>query len=238
MQLEGSKDTGIEINCEGTRHLGAAVGNTEFKKNYVKRKVDNWILAVKKLAEVAATQPHAAFAAFTQSLQGQWTFLTRAMPDVCHLFQPLEDMIRFTFISSLFKREVNDMERDMLSLPARMGGMGIYNPVEECLSSSTNSAHISAPLVRLIQRQTFDFDPRELSGAMKALRGEVDKESDARFKAKLAATLQDAPPELKLAVQAASEKGASSWVTASPSFDHGTVLHKGQFVDACYIRYG
>ena len=72
VQLVGSKDTGIEINCEGTHHLGAAVGNTEFKKNYVKRKVDNWILAVKK-AEVAATQPHAACAAFTQSLQGQWT---------------------------------------------------------------------------------------------------------------------------------------------------------------------
>src|SRR3954469_12795441 len=34
------------------------------------------------------------------------------------------------------------------------------------------------------------------------------------------------------------EKGASSWVTATPSFDHGTVLHKGEFVDACYIRYG
>jgi len=41
-----------------------------------------------------------------------------------------------------------------------------------------------------------------------------------------------------MAVQAASEKGASSWVTASPSFDHGTVLQKRDFVDACYIRYG
>ena len=65
VQTEGSKDTGIEINCEGTRHLGAAVGNSAFKESYVKLKVDNWVLAVKKLAVLATTQPHAAFAALS-----------------------------------------------------------------------------------------------------------------------------------------------------------------------------
>ena len=43
VQTEGSKDAGIEINCEGTRHLGAAVGNSAFKESYVKLKVDNWV---------------------------------------------------------------------------------------------------------------------------------------------------------------------------------------------------
>ena len=109
VQTEGSKDSGIEINCEGTRHLGAAVGNPDFKEGYVKQKVDNWILAVKKLAVIATTQPHAAFSAFTQSLQGQWTFLSRAMPDVSHLFEPLEQSIRNDFIRSLLRREVNDL---------------------------------------------------------------------------------------------------------------------------------
>ena len=68
---------------------------------------------------------------------------------------------------------------------------------------------------------------------MKVLRAEVDKESDTRFKSKLEAILLAAAPELKQAVKAASEKEASSWVTASPSYDHGTMLHKGEFVDAC-----
>ena len=129
-------------------------------------------------------------------------------------------------------------ERDMLSLPARMGGMGIFKPTEECLISSTNSQYISAPLVRLIERQQYDFNPRELAEEMKILRAEVDKESDARYKTKRDQVLQLAPAEFKLAVKAASEKGASSWVTACPSFDHGTVFHKGDFADACYLRYG
>ena len=70
VQIEGSKDTGIEINCEGTRHLGAAVGNPCFKQSYIKHKVDNWIYAVKKLAGIVATQPHAAYDTFTHCLQG------------------------------------------------------------------------------------------------------------------------------------------------------------------------
>ena len=68
---------------------------------------------------------------------------------------------------------------------------------------------------------------------MKALRKDVDRESDARSKAKLDTILEHAPEELKLAVQAASEKGASSWVTSTPSYDYYTILHKGKFVDAC-----
>ena len=140
------------------------------------------------------------------------------MPDISDLFKPLEEeVIRGHFIRALLRREVNDLERDMLSLPARMGGMGISKPTEECLISNTNSAFISAPLVRLIQRQASDFDSRELADEMKILRADVDKESDSRFKAKLAVVLEHAPAELKQAVTAASEKGASSWVTASPS---------------------
>ena len=63
---------------------------TLHSKSYVKLKVENWVLAVKKLAVIATTQPHAAFAAFSHCLQGQWTFLSRAMPGTSDLFQPLE----------------------------------------------------------------------------------------------------------------------------------------------------
>jgi hypothetical protein len=235
---DGSKDSGIEINCEGTRHLGAAVGTEDFKRSFVKKKVDAWIQSVKQLSAIATSEPHAAFSTFTQCLQAQWTFLSRTMPGTADLLQPLEDIIRSVFLKALLRRDLNDLERDMVSLPARMGGLGIYKPTEECLISHTNSVYVSAPLVRLIKRQIFEFDPRELSDEMKHLRAEVDAEADKRFKEKLAIIMENAPPELAKAVSAASEKGASSWVTAAPSFDHGTVLHKGEFVDACYIRYG
>ena len=73
---------------------------------------------------------------------------------------------------------------------------------------------------------------------MKILRAAVDKESDLRFKEIRGMIMDAADANMKQAVTAASEKGASSWVTACPSYEHGTVLHKRDFVDACNIRYG
>jgi len=160
------------------------------------------------------------------------------MPANPQLFQPLEDSIRTVFIPALLRREINDLERDLFSLPARMGGMGICKPTEQCISSHNNSNYVCAPLVRLVQRQELEFDPSELYVEVKKLRGDVDDENDSRSKARLGLVLENAPPELKLALKAATEKGASSWVTAAPSYDHGTVLHKGEFTDAVYIRYG
>ena len=71
----------------------------------------------------------------------------------------LEDAIRMLFIPALLRREVNDLERDLISLPARLGGMGICKPTDECLISHSNSLYVSAPLVRLVQRQEFGFEP-------------------------------------------------------------------------------
>ena len=81
---------------------------------------------------------------------------------------------------------------------------------DECLISSTNSAFISAPLVRLILKQEYQLDPRALAEEMKNLRAEIDKQTDARYKAKRELIIANAPAELKMAVQAASEKGASA----------------------------
>ena len=46
-----------------------------------------------------------------------------------NLFQPLEDTIRHKFIPSIVGRDVSDVERRMISLPVRCGGLGISNPV-------------------------------------------------------------------------------------------------------------
>jgi len=236
--INGCKDSGVELNCEGTRHLGAAVGTEDFKTRFVKTKVTNWVQAVEKLAVVAQSQPHAAFASFTHCLQSQWTFLARSMPRTSPLFQPLEDAIRKVLIPALLRRDVTDLERDILGLPARFGGLGLYKPTEECQLAHDNSLLISLPLVRLISRQEAELDPKAIMDETKAIRRQIDAESEKRHKARSAELYEAAPAETKLCLKVANEKGASSWITAAPSFDHETILHKGEFTDAVYMRYG
>ncbi len=71
-------------------------------EHYVSRKVDQWATELQKLSSIADTQPHAAFAALTHGLIHKWTYLARTIPDVGHLFQPLEDTIRNRLIPALY----------------------------------------------------------------------------------------------------------------------------------------
>jgi hypothetical protein len=157
---------------------------------------------------------------------------------VAKLFEPLEAAIRHKFIPAMLRREVNDEERNILALPARLGGLGLFQPTEACKASHENSLLVSAPLVRLILRQEAELDPAALSDEIKAIRKQVDAETEEWHKAKYEALYAAASPEMKLCLKVACEKGASSWITAVPSYDHHTVLHKGDFVDAIYMRYG
>ena len=54
----------IKITVDGKRHLGAALGTNDFKISYISEKVENWCKKMEKLAEIAKTQPHAAYAAY------------------------------------------------------------------------------------------------------------------------------------------------------------------------------
>jgi hypothetical protein len=243
VESEGSKDSVVvgktlEINNQGARHLGAAIGAPDFRQLYVRQKISSWVKCVEKLSLIAMTQPHAAFSAFTHCLQCQWTFLSRAMPDVAHLFKPLEDSIVLTFLPALLRREVSSIERELMSLPARFGGLGIFNPTDTCDTSHNNSVRVTEPLVNLIMSQNTVFDPTLLQNEVSELRKEVDKATEKAHKEKLESVKSRAPALLQASIKIALEKGASSWVTAIPSYDHGTILHKGEFIDAIYIRYG
>ena len=85
--------TGINIITEGKRHLGAAVGSRSYTKEYVAGKVRKWSEEFKQLANVAQTQPHAAYCAYTHGLSSRWSFLSRTIPDISDLLQPLEEAI-------------------------------------------------------------------------------------------------------------------------------------------------
>ena len=81
--------TGVSITEEGRRHLGAAIGTRSFVEGYVHHKVSNWVQEVERLSSIAATQPHAAYAAFTHGLTSKWTYLARTIPNLEELFKPL-----------------------------------------------------------------------------------------------------------------------------------------------------
>ena len=146
--------TQIKIITGGTRHLGAVIGSKESRDDYVMDKVRAWCDEVDLLADIAATQPHAVYSALVHGLFSRWQFITRTIPDISNLLSPLEDKLHQFLIPALTDRpSSSEVERDILALPAHLGGLGIPNPSTLSQSSFHSSVTLTAPLVRLIMAQ-------------------------------------------------------------------------------------
>ena len=150
--------TGITITTEGERHMGAVIGSEEFKQKYVEDKISKWVSDVVVLAEIAQDEPQAVYASFTKAISHRWTYIQRTIPNISHLFEPLEQAIRDTLIPAIIGRKVSDMERKIFALPVKLGGLGIYNPTQTADQEFAASTLITSNLSEIIRRQEKDLN--------------------------------------------------------------------------------
>ena len=150
--------TGVTIALEGERHLGAVIGNISFKTKYVENKIQKWVKDVEELSVIAKTEPQVALSAYTKALCMRWCFVQRTISDISHLFEPLEDAIRDKFIPAVVGRTVSDIERQILALPVRFGGIGVQNPVKTADIEHSNSVRITETLKNIICNQERNFE--------------------------------------------------------------------------------
>ena len=229
--------TNVNITVHGKRHLGAAIGSREYTEQYVGDKVKVWTRELLQLAEIATSQPHAACAAFVHGLSSRWTYLSRTIPEVSDLFQPLEDAIHQVFIPSLTGRPPCSKQiRDLLALPVRLGGLGLTNPTVISDDNFQASVKLTAPLVAIIatQDQTLEIDPNDIFVAKTEIRASNRRHSEDRANS----IYSQLTPEMKRCVDLTKERGSSSWLSVLPLSEQGFHLHKGEFRDALCLRYG
>ena len=125
---ETFKGTSINITEEGRRHLGAVIGSDEYKQEYVREKVDEWIECIQKLSKIARTQPHAAYICYVKGFLHKYTYFMRTIPNISTLLRHLDQAID-NFLKVLFdNHEFSNVERNLWSLPVRLGGLGVPIP--------------------------------------------------------------------------------------------------------------
>ena len=150
--------TDITIFSTGERHIGAWVGVKPIKRNVLSDKVAKWIEDIEELSRLAQIEPQAVYACYTKAISHRWTYIQRTIPDISHLFNPLEEAIREKLIPAIIGRKINDIERVVFSLPVRFGGMNIKNPVETADQEFKASEHITENLTQIIRNQERDFN--------------------------------------------------------------------------------
>ena len=227
--------TGINVTSDAKKHLGAWLGDKSSVIDHLKTKIDEWINTIVLISEVAKSQPHAAYSAFTNGIISQWLYTMRTSPDVSSLLQPLEDAIRTKFLPSLLGRDLGDIERDILALPVHMGGLGIINPTTLAPTQHQASLDITQPLSdAIIEQKPYNL---EVTAKQQVAKLEAKKKKDATDKELLEGYLLHSSHLLKRCIELAREKGSSSWLTALPIARYGFALHKGDFRDAICLRY-
>ena len=144
----------INITVEGKRHLGAAIGSSSFKNEYMDNKVEKWVTNIKALTDIAKTQPHAAYAAFIHGEQHKYTYFLRTIANISENLEPLDDVIDNVFLPALFGCEITVNKREILSLPVKEGGLGVRKVATSADSSYDVSLKITNPLIKQILLQS------------------------------------------------------------------------------------
>ena len=231
------ENAGVKITTDGEKHLGAAIGSIEFRDRFVGEKIRIWVKDVEDLAKIAEEEPQLAYAAFTKGLAHRWSYTQRTIGDIGHLFDPLEDVIRHTLIPKLVGRDVSDLERDMIALPLRFGGLGIQNPAAIADREFAASEDITKELRNLIYRQ--DSDIRKLDREAVKICKQRYIDSKNEWMEREAKRIKEALPTLskKRAFEQAAQKGSSSWLSALPLSSLGYVLNKRDFLNSLNLRY-
>ena len=199
--------------------------------------MQKWTTDIINLAGVSTTQPHAAYAAYIHDISNHWLYLLQTVPDISDLLQPLEIAIHQHLIPALTGHlPCSFIERALLALPTRLGGLGIRNPSAMLSESFQSSEKITAPLVALIVSQDLanTIDPN----TMVTLKSDTKKRNRQLQCEQVQAIYDQLSPDLQRCMELSSEKGSSSWLSVLPLEEHGFYLHNGEFRDALCLRYG
>ena len=226
--------TDVQITCAGKNYLGGALGTESFEAEFMASKIGQWTTEIEKLAKFAESQPHAAYAAFTHGLISRWTYSMRVCSSLAdHAMEPMENAIVQRLIPSLTGQPApNETMRQLLALPPRLGGLGLRKPAT--MNGLTSKA-ICKPLIKLILEQHGDVLAAQHRQKQIKQQCRQDHQNKLADQAKQFTSFASA--DLQKCVNAAQEKGVSSWLSALPITRHGFALHKGDFRDALAMRY-
>ena len=167
----------------------------------------------------------------------RWCFLQRTVPNAKEYFIPVEEAIRQLLIPAIIGRKISDLERRMISLPVRMGGLGIQNPIDTAEIEFSNSSIVTQNLTRMIENQEEDlsnYDSVQVIADTLKLKNEKVNTQLVQLE-EIKNAVDD---NLKRNIELANEKGAGAWLTALPLQSMGYVLNKQEFRDAICLRYG
>ena len=209
--------TEVQITIEGKRHLGVCIGSTAFKDEYCAGYVNDWCKQLEKLCYITKVNPHAAYNAYSHSFQHKLTYYLRTIEGFEQYLMPLDDLITYGFLPTLFGAALTPVERRIMALPIRYGGMGIQILQQKAPRDFQDSTFMTADLVSGTLHQSGNIPPDN------QYKINIVKEyGNKRCAKELESIKTQIWPQVKRCLEIAAEKGASNWLAALPIIKNNT----------------
>jgi hypothetical protein len=119
---------------DGSRYVRSFLGSKAALSEWLEPQIAQWVRGVESLAKVARRYPQTAYTGLAKSLQQEWQYLQRVVPDCGAAFEPVEEAIRSVFLPALLQATEAECQR-RLGPQSRPGASG-PNPVAPRLLSS------------------------------------------------------------------------------------------------------
>ena len=151
-----------------------------------------------KLGQFALTSPQNAYACLTKGVQQKLSFLSRTAPSMDGVLDMVEVELG-RVIPNIVGKEIIQEEKELFSLPLRMGGLNIALP-QDLHKNLEKSIELSTPLASF-NNDSFEIQQSELEQTKISLRQKADMQRKLISKK---SRIENNPPELKYTIQLAS----------------------------------
>ena len=150
-------ETNINVTKEGKRHLGAVLGSSSYRAQYITELIQEWVHDLSKLSDFAKSQPQAAYAAFTHGFQHKLTYFMRTLPEMSQSLVEVDEVITNKLIPTIIGTPISATERQLFSLPVKYGGLGIpvFNEIAE--GELEASLSVKKSLVEIMHTQSIQI---------------------------------------------------------------------------------
>ena len=163
------------------------------------------------------------------------TYFLRTLPDIQDLLEPLENAIYQMLIPANTERNFDKLDRNILAVPVRLGGLGLGNPFLEARREYASSFKVIKPLVEQIVSQSHQLPEDSLT---RLAQQEVRRERLKEVEHRLECIKEMVPRKTQRALDLATEKGSTAWLTVLPLQDLGFNLNKRcSVIYAVKLRY-
>ena len=193
---------------------------------------------MKKLVKFSISQPHAAYSAFTHGVRHKFTYFMRTIEDLADYLEPIDKIITNEFIPALIGCPISTLERQIMALPVKFGGLGIPVLAELAVQEYKTSVVVTQKLVNTMKSQCSGNGPDD-SVLQEELK-KIIKQRQKDYENQRTSLIEQCKCDKKLAriIEQSGENGSSNWLSCLPLKKYGFVMNKSEFRDSLRLRYG